>query len=71
VEGTTLAAAVIVAFDSATWTATVRFEASEGGLYGGVAVSRGLPPAALVTGARCLVWAQDAAPARWIVVAVV
>ena len=68
--GESLAAAWVVSFDSVAWTATVRLAASESGLYVGTPVSRGLPAAALTPGARCLLWAPDAAPSSWLVVAV-
>ena len=61
----------LVAYDGASNTATLRLEATMGGTYASVPVSKGLPPAALVAGAKILVWTEGTVPARWVVVTVI
>src|SRR4051794_37409153 len=64
VEGT------LVSFDSGTYRATITTRGTNGGTFAGVPVSRGLPSANLVVGARILVWAPHSEPSNYLVVAV-
>jgi hypothetical protein len=49
----------LVAFDGATWTATVRLDGSQTAALAGVAVSRALPAAEMTPGRRVLVDTGD------------
>lgn len=61
----------LVAFDLATFTATIRFDASAAQSATGLPVSRALPSAEMVPGRRVLVAASDSNdPGEMVVIAV-